>query len=172
MTDMSLFSTLFRSSAPTRDASDSTTVLPWHAFDAAIERSLRMLRGVHIPISFFAVRLGQATYGDVAGLIADALSQFGPVGRLVDGSIGVLYLGPRKPQPDGNAALAQHVRSRVESQLREHGWPMLAKQIEFAATHGWTDEVNGAKDLVRALVWVRIHRTTVTSAGLSPRRAG
>lgn len=168
---MTLFSNLFKWSGRTAERDDSPALMPWHAFDATIERSLRMLRGVHIPISFFAVRLSQASFAEAVGLIGDALSQFGPVGRLADGSVGLLYLGPRKPGPEGDSALAQHVRGRIESRLREHGWPMLVNQIEFAVAHGWTDEVDSVEDLVRTLVWPRVHRGMATSSGPSLRRA-
>jgi hypothetical protein len=158
---MSLFSAIFgkiqrASGAATGRAGDNSTLLPWHAFDSAVEHSLRMLRGVHIPVSFFALRLGAAGASAAAEAVGDALCQLGPVGRLADGSIALLYLGPRKTEPEGDAALSAMVRGRIEARLKESGWPKLATQIEFTVFHGWTDEVGHTSDLVRVLVWPRV----------------
>jgi hypothetical protein len=161
---MSLFTTIFRPAARPAIPSDSATLLPWHAFDAAIERSLMMLRGVHIPVSLFAVRLGADGLGEDAEVIGDALSQFGSVGRLADGSIALLYLGPRKAEPDGDLALAWHIRTRIERRLQERGWPLLAGQLELAAVHGWTDEIAGSADLMRSLAQRRAYRRAARDA--------
>lgn len=152
---MSLFSTILRPGPRTGIPAngvpgDSANLLPWHAFDTAIERSLRMLRGVHIPVSFFAVQLG--TGGAAAAeVVGEALSQFGPVGWLADGTVGLLYLGPRPPEKDGDTVLTSRVFSRVERRLQECGWAALCRGLELAAVHGWTDEIDGSGDLVRAL---------------------
>lgn len=149
---MSLFSAILRP-AGRKDLPESagTTLAPWHAFDAAIERSLRMLRGVHVPVSLFAIRITGMQRDEAATVIGEALSQFGPVGRLGDGSIGLLYLGPRSPNPDGDAALANHVFSRVDGRLQERGYGALCRSLELAAVHGWTDQIQGSADLIRAL---------------------
>jgi len=153
---MSLFSTILRPGARPGIPSDgfpgdSASLLPWHAFDAAIERSLHMLRGVHIPVSFFAVYLGTGGRGDAAEVVGEALSQFGPVGWLADGSVGLLYLGPRPPEKDGDTVLTSRIFNRVERRLQERGWAALCRGLELAAVHGWTDEIDGSADLVQAL---------------------
>jgi hypothetical protein len=155
---MSLFSTIFGSGGRARGAGSAaanSTLLPWHAFDTAVEHTLRMMRGVHVPVSFFALRLGAAGAGAAAEAVGDALGQLGPVGRLADGTLALLYLGPRKPAPEGADDLSALVRRLVEARLRERGWPMLATQMEIASYHGWADDVGHTADLVRALVWPR-----------------
>lgn len=171
---MSLFSTILRPGARPGIPGDgfpgdSASLLPWHAFEAAIERSLRMLRGVHIPVSFLAVHLGAGGRGDAAEAVAEALSQFGPVGWLADGSVGLLYLGPRPPEKDGDRVLTGRVFSRVERRLHERGWAALCRDIELAAVHGWTDEIDGPGDLVRALDQ---HRADYHPASEERRAAG
>lgn len=170
---MSLFSAIFGTTqrahgGPAGRAGDSSTLLPWHAFDGAVAHSLRMLRGVHIPVSFFALRLGGAGDSAAAETVGASLCQLGPVGRLADGSIALLYLGPRKPAPEGDAALTAMVRARIEARLKESGWSMLAGQMEFTVFHGWTDEVGHTSDLVRALVWPRARLRGPGAAALSP----
>lgn len=148
---MSLFSALRRPTPDPSGFSDSATILPWHAFDAAIERSLKMLHGVHIPVSLFTVRFGELLRGDPAEAIGDALCQFGSAGRLADGRIALLYLGPRSRAGDGDVTLVRHLHSRIEQRLKERGWAALCRNLELAAAHGWTDELDGSTDLVRLL---------------------
>jgi hypothetical protein len=111
-----------------------------------------MLRGVHVPVSLFAVSLGDGGRIEAAEIAAEALSQFGPVGKLIDGRVGLLYLGPRSPNANGDSLLTSHVFSRVEKRLQERGWGGLCRSLELAAVHGWTDEIAGAADLLRSLV--------------------
>ena len=167
---MSLFSTIFgpggrvRSRRETALPAPQSSLLPWHTFYGAVEHTLRMMRGVHVPVSFFALRLGAAGEGGAGEAVGEALGPLGPVGRLADGTIALLYLGPRRPVPEGAEDLSVLVRTRIEARLRERGWPMLATQMEFASVHGWTDEVGNTTDLVRALAWPRA-RARVAGAG-------
>ena len=148
---MSLFSGLLRSPSAPGILVDSDTLLPWHAFDADIERSLRMLRGVHIPVSMFAVGLGDVARRSAADAIGDALGRYGPVGRLADGRIGLLYLGPRSREQNGDAILANQVQKSIERRLHERGWSALVQSLELAAAHGWSDEIFGSVELIRML---------------------
>ncbi|HYB08970.1 MAG TPA: hypothetical protein VEJ16_04815 [Alphaproteobacteria bacterium] len=148
---MSLFTSLRRSPSAAGILIDNDTLLPWHAFDADIERSLRMLRGVHIPVSMFAVGLGEVSRGSAAEAVGDALSRYGSVGRLADGRIGLLYLGPRSLEQNGNAVLANQVHKSIERRLHERGWSGLIESLDLAAAHGWTDEIFGSIELIRML---------------------
>ena len=148
---MSLFSSLRRSLSTPGILVDSDTLLPWHAFESEIGRSLRMLRGWHIPVSIFAVRLGEVARGAAADAVGEAIGRFGTVGRLADGSIGLLYLGPRSREQGGDAILAGQVQKSIERRLHERGWAALSHRLELVAAHGWTDEIGGSTELVRML---------------------
>lgn len=153
---MSLFSALLRNTSHPGDGSHDANLLPWHAFNAAIDHSLRMLRGLHIPVSLFAVRTAGRPTAEAADVIGEALSQFGSVGRLADSSIGLLYLGPRSPETGGDDALANHIFRRVERRLHERGWSGVCGGLELSAVHRWTDHVSGAAELMRALDFRRV----------------
>ncbi|HLI12291.1 MAG TPA: hypothetical protein VKY65_11890 [Alphaproteobacteria bacterium] len=148
---MTLFSTFLRPGHRAAAPVESSNLLPWYAFDAAIERSLRMLRGVHVPVSLFAIHLGGPSRHEATEAIGEALNRFGPVGRLADGGIGLLYLGPRATDESGDEALTNHLHSRVVRRLRESGWTALTRHMEFTAVHGWTDEMASSADLVAEL---------------------
>jgi len=119
---------------------DGAALLPWYAFEAVIERSLAMLHGVHIELSLFVIRSDRTIEGGAMAAIAASWCRFGAVGRLPDASIGLFYLGPHERR--GGTALADHLRRRVEHHLRAS---------DLVIAQGWSDEVDGASDLLNLL---------------------
>lgn len=130
-----------RRPAPARAAlEDGEALLPWYAFEAVIERSLAMLRGVHIPLSLFVIRSQRIIEGETTAAIAASWCRFGTVGRLPDARIGLLYLGPH--ERPGDAVLAEYLRRRIERYL---------PAFDLAVAQGWSDEIEGADDLLNLL---------------------
>mgnify|MGYP001552551537 FL=1 len=123
-------------------------VAGWAELQAEVECSLLALRCTHLRVSLFAVGLG--TQSRAGGAVARALAALGPVGRLPDGSLGLLYLGPRPCGISSEAPLVETVRRRVQAALggaERHGVQPL-----IAAVHAWSDELAGVGALLQLLL--------------------
>ncbi len=131
--------------APTSRA--RSAVPTWPSFETEIERSLRLLRQLRLPVSLFALPLHDRPGAEAAA--AHALAGLGTVGRLPDGRLGLLYLGPRARGAEGEAQLVKLLYERITRALEEAGRPEAAPAI--AAIHGWTDELWSAGLLLAAL---------------------
>lgn len=147
--EMNAHAPAIRQSAYTELLSEHDSLLPWYAFAAAIERSLRMLHGVHIPVSLCAIRADRGVPAEALAVVGEALCQFGAAGRLADGSIGLLYLGPH--EHDSGGALANFLRKRIESRLHEGGLNALGRRIDIKVARRWTDEIDDSSELVSLL---------------------
>ena len=108
-------------------------LLPRHAFAAALAHSLRLLRSIHVPITLFAVQLPVPGPIEADECVSAALLPFGVVGRLPDGRIGLLYLGPHSPGEAGEQALAAHLLAKVVGHLRAQGWEALGRGVRLAS---------------------------------------
>jgi hypothetical protein len=126
-------------------------LLPRHAFAAALARSLRLLRSIHVPITLFAVALPARGAVEADACVTAALLPFGVVGRLPDGRIGLLYLGPHSPGEAGAEALAAQLLAKVVRHLRERGWEALSGGVRLAAARAWTDAIARPAELLQAL---------------------
>jgi hypothetical protein len=142
-----------KSRAPQREARD---ILPRHAFEAALANSLRLLRRIHVPLTLFAVRLPAQGLTEAEAVVGDALSPLGVLGRLPDGRIGLLYLGPRAPDAHGEDALSRHVLAKIEKRLQDRGWGSLCRGVRLYAAHAWADVVSGPAELIAALDYGRV----------------
>lgn len=144
-----------RSSPPARGRVRTAVIPRWPAFASSIERSLRLLHEVHVPVSLFALRLDG---GDKAvDAAAGALVRFGAVGRLPDGSLGLLYLGPRPAGRRGEAALENQIFMTAAHGLGEQGWAAVGETPVLTAVHSWTDQVRDVAALVAASSAARPH---------------
>lgn len=153
---MSLIMGLLRSDVGAATRGNSFALMCWQAFEVAINHSLRLVHDVHIPVSLFAVRLAERKHRAATEVIGQALAEFGMVGLLSEGSIGLLYLGPHRPGGEGDAALTESVVGRIAQRLQEQGWAALCPSLKVMVAHGWTDEINGSADLVVALAQRRV----------------
>lgn len=129
-------------------------VAGWPAFQAEIERSLVRLRGTHLRLSLFQVRLGTRAH---AGMAMAALSDLGATGRLPDGSLGLLYLGPRPEGIGGEVALGQRIERRLLDALgpvapRAASIRSQMARPQVAVVHAWSDELTGVGGLIRLLL--------------------
>jgi hypothetical protein len=149
---MSRFFRARRTSAddPARDR-EARQLLPRHAFDAALAHTLRLLRCIHVPITLFAVQLPARGPMEADECVCTALLPFGVVGRLPDGRIGLLYLGPHSRGEAGECALAERLLAKVVQHLRDQGWEALSREARLMTAHTWTDAIAGPAELLEAL---------------------
>lgn len=112
----------------------------WPSFEAEIERSLRLLRPIRLPVTLFALKFPADAAADRAAV--DALSGLGAVGRLPDGRLGLFYLGPRTAGESGEAALVKLVYERAARAFAAQGCG--AEALQVAAAHAWTDALTSA----------------------------
>lgn len=125
-------------------------------FELAVEHCLELLEGAHVAVTLFAVgwRSSSPPPPLVERVVADALTPLGSVGRLPDGRIALLYLGPRGDggrTAAGTDALRSYVLNRILHRLTEKGWSVSAAALELTATHVWTDQGVSAAALLRRL---------------------
>jgi len=126
-------------------------LLPRQAFADTAARSLRLLRGLHVPVTLFAVRLPPGVIAEAEACVSAILQPFGAVGRLPDGRIGLLYLGPHSPGRAGERTLATHLLARIARRLGERGWEAMSRGVELSAAHAWADAIQQPAELLRAL---------------------
>jgi hypothetical protein len=134
--------------------------MPLPRFETAIDRCLELLRGSHTRVTLFAVAPPVTVSSELEAIICAALAPLGSVGRLPDGRIGLLYLGPHGPDEAGSPRLRSCVSERIERRLLDRGWgdhrwgrPL--PPVRIAAVDGWTDGIGSRRDLIDALPPVR-----------------
>jgi len=130
---------------------EGRNLLPRQAFAEALARSLRLLHRIHVPITLFAVGLPAEGLVEAESCVSATLLPFGVVGRLADGRIGLLYLGPHSPGEAGERALATHLLAKIAGRLGEQGWGSLSRKVELSAAHAWTDALEQPAELLHAL---------------------
>ncbi len=145
-------------------ADEARHLLPRQAFATAVAHSLRLLRSIHVPVTLFAVRLPAPGLGVADESVSAALLPFGVVGRLPDGRIGLLYLGPHTLGEAGDRALSRHLLDKIERRLRDHSWDALCPGVKLTAVHTWTDAIAHPSHLLEALDDRRAVSTTIGEA--------
>ena len=146
-------------------ADEARHLLPRQAFAASIAHTLRLLRSIHVPVTLFAVYLPAPGLGAADESVSAALLPFGVVGRLPDGRIGLLYLGPHTLGEAGDRALSTHLLDKIERRLRDNGWGSLCPGVKLTAVHAWTDAIAHPSHLLQALDDRRAVSTTIGEAG-------
>jgi len=141
-------------------ADEAGQLLPRHAFAASVAHSLRLLRSIHVPVTLFAVHLPARGLAAADESVSATLLPFGVVGRLPDGRIGLLYLGPHTLGEAGDRALSTHLLDKIERRLRDHGWGSLCSGLEMTAVHAWTDAIAEPARFLQALDQRGALRTT------------
>ncbi|MFI4989024.1 MAG: hypothetical protein ACHQF3_16480 [Alphaproteobacteria bacterium] len=120
-----------------------------------------MLRHIHVPVTLFAVHLPARGVVEADDTIGEALSPLGIVGRLPDGRIGLLYLGPHTLGADGDRALCGHILGKIERRLRDQGWGPLCRGLSLTAVHSWGDAIAQPAQLLKGLDARSTRRTTI-----------
>lgn len=159
-----MFSSSFRSPDLHQILDQSTPILSWPSFEAAVARNLHMLHGIHVPVSLFAIGPRGLTQGSPALVIGDALYGLGTSGRLPDGRVGFFYLGPHGSQVDGGdeGGLTAFLRRRIGTRLENRGWSAVARDLKLSVGQGWTDETKRASELVAQLNGASVSRKSST----------
>ena len=122
-------------------------------FESALARCLELLDGVHTGLTLFAVgwRGSSPPPPPAEQAVVSALSPLGSVGRLSDGRIGMVYLGPGGGDGVGTETLRGYVLNRLAGRLTEQGWGACAALLDLSAAHGWTDQGATAARMIAAL---------------------
>jgi len=123
--------------------------MPVPRFQAMLDHCLTLLCGSHARITLFAVELPVSVVDEVEATIGEALAPLGSVGRLPDGRIGLVYLGPSGS--DGGAELQAYVSERISRRLLDRGWGRHVSSVRMAVVGRWTDRIRDARDLIDAL---------------------
>lgn len=131
-------------------------LLSIRGFETALSRCLRTLEGVHAGVTLFAVgwRGSAPPPPDAENAAVAALGPLGSVGRLPDGRIGLVYLGPGGGESRQSEALKGYMLDRLAARLSEQGRAESAAALRLAAAHGWTDQGTTAHRLLEAVAKV------------------
>ncbi len=125
--------------------------MPFSCFETTLGRYLDLLRDSHTRMTLFAIEPPMFVSAEIEAVIGAALAPLGNVGRLPDGRIGLVYLGPHGADESGTQALRAYVSERIDRRLLDRGWGHQIPSVRIAAVDRWTDGVNGARDLIDAL---------------------
>ena len=120
-------------------------------FEIMLGHCLNLLRGSHTRVTLFAVEPPGTVPAEIEAVIGDALAPLGTVGRLPDGRIGLVYLGPHGNGEAGTGALHAYVSERIGRRLMDRVWDRHRPTVKIAAVDRWTDNVRSARELIEAL---------------------
>lgn len=127
-------------------------------FEATVDRILDALGVANIRLSLFAVAVDGARPVDVVRALSARLAPSHVVGRLADGLVGILYLGPRPNGIDADLEVERAVANRIADALRRPAIAGGFPPFRIRSAHCWTDGIAGAADLIDALgdlSWLR-----------------
>lgn len=128
-----------------------------------IDHLLDALGLANVRLSLIAVSASDMATDTLATVARSALSPFNLVGLLADGSVGILYMGPRPTEIDADRMLESDIVERLENALKDasdaRGRQGAKINLKVRAVHRWTDEIGDADDLVRALTRIPARRS-------------
>jgi len=140
-------------------------------FAHEIDHLLRSLSLTNVRLTLLAVAARGLSRGRLEGATRRALGSSVLVGILPEGSVGVLYVGPR---PDGDSAdrevvsdIARQIRAALTSRSATGGEEPLYLRV----VHRWTDEIECAYDLIRMLPPIPARRTPAREPPGEPHRS-
>ncbi len=124
---------------------------------ADIDDTLHSLGSARLPLSLYALSV-PGVAPDVLALAATrALGLVGAVGRLADGSVGFLYIGPHAAKASRQRALSERIAGALRTALAEGSARTTAWPVVLHAVHGWSDEFGGARTLIDGLLRLAPH---------------
>lgn len=133
------------------------------SLEGEIDRLLSALGLANVRLSLIAVSVPDIATDVLVTIARAALSSFHLVGVLANGSVGILYMGPRPAATEGDRALESDIVERLEGALKNamdahvrHG---AKASLKVRSAHRWTDEIGDAGDLVRALTRIPTRRS-------------
>jgi len=147
-------------SLPAENSGPGTTAAD-HAFLRQIERSIALLGGQHfLRVSLFRLEFVGAAATGVGARARQALGPLGMVGDLPDGSLGLLFVGPR-PAGQDDLAVERMVADKLNQALTLAP-PSAARLLSVTAAHRWADEIDGADDLIDEALFVSATRSSLS----------
>ncbi|MFN4283877.1 MAG: hypothetical protein ACK4NA_14665 [Alphaproteobacteria bacterium] len=128
------------------------------AFLRQIERSIALLGGQHfLRISLFRLQFVGAA--DIGARARQALATLGMIGELPDGSLGLLFVGPRAAGQD-DLAVERMVADKLNQALAQAA-PSAARLLSLTAAHRFADEIGGVDDLIDEALFVAATRRSL-----------
>lgn len=127
-------------------------------FEATVDRILDALGVANVRLSLFAVAVDGSRAVDVVRALTARLAPSHIVGRLENGLVGILYLGPRPGGADADLGVERAVAGRIADALRRPAVAGGFPPFRIRSAHRWTDEIGAARDLIDALgdlSWLR-----------------
>jgi hypothetical protein len=118
-------------------------------FAAEAARIVDALCRMRLRVSVYVLRFEGLTPSRAHALAEDALRQEGLVGRLPEGSIGLLRIADDAPPPE---ALRARLARRLAAQLWRSGPVEAPVTLHVAERHGWTDRFDGAAEAIEDLM--------------------
>lgn len=137
-------------------------------FVREIDRLLHALGVANVRLTLLAIATRELSRDFLEDAARLALGSFALVGILPEGSVGVLYIGPRR---DGEGAdrdvvndIARQIRAVLTAQSPTDG----ERPLYLRAVHRWTDEIESAHDLIRMLPRIPARRTCARDSAGEP----
>lgn len=131
------------------------------AFLRQVERSIALLGGQHfLRVSLFRLAFVGVGAAEIGPRARQALAALGMIGDLPDGSLGLLFVGPRAAGQD-DLAVERMVADKLNRALASSA-PSAARLLSLTAAHRFADEIGGADDLIDEALFV-----TATRHGLA-----
>lgn len=112
-----------------------------------LERTIALLAGQHfLRISLFRLDFSGVAACRLGSRVREALQPLGMICTLPDGSLGLLYVGPRAGEQD-DMALERTMAEKI-NRLMARVAPSEARLASITAAHRWADEIDGADELI------------------------
>lgn len=122
---------------------------PANEFLGQAERALGLLRGQHaLRLSLFRCVMSQPVQDAVVAALDAGLRAHGLVGRLADGAVAILYVGPRGTATTADQAVERQIVERIRQELACLPGAGSLRDVEVA--HRWADEIDDVRDLLDA----------------------
>jgi hypothetical protein len=107
---------------------------------------------VNLPLCFFSIRVRPLDPDGNLAVVRRSLDSLGFVGRLPDGSAGILYVGPDAAEEESRQRLCSRIVGGLRFCLMLHGSPPTARTIEIRTLQSTTHALECAEQLVALLL--------------------
>ncbi len=120
-----------------------------------IQQTLRTLGSARLPLSLYSVSIRGVPSDTAHAAVRQDLELVGRVGRLADGSVGFLYIGPRAVGERQRRILSDRITRDVRSAMRRWSFGRDTAPVQLRAVHRWSDELSDAEQLIDELLRLR-----------------
>lgn len=133
------------------------------AFVREIDRLLHALGVANVRLTLLAIATRELSRDFLEDAARLALGSFALVGILPEGSVGVLYVGPRRAGEGADRDVVNDIGRQIREALTAQSPTGGERPLYLRAVHRWTDEIESAHDLIRMLPRIPARRWRSTS---------